>query len=186
MTKFNHLSAPNHRSSIPALQSILSLYIDAFPADERREWTVTDDICDFIDSHADRFHIITIEHEDRFAGFVTYWDFSSHIYVEHLAIIEEMRSHSLGTQLLQHLIDTISPDILLEVEHPTPPEAVRRITFYRHRGFTLRDDIPYIQPPYSPRLSPTPLILMTHGNVSPDDDLIATLKRIVYDYPPTK
>lgn len=186
MIKFTHISALNCVSHINEISSLLPLYIEAFPCDERREWNSTDDIIEFFRIHADRFHIIVITSDNRFAGFLSYWDFRTHIYIEHLAIISQMRSHSLGSQLIQYVMTEICPDILLEVEYPDTPQAIRRIGFYSRLGFSLRDDIPYIQPPYSPRLSPTPLMLMTYGNIqidTPNDDIILSLKRIVYNHP---
>ncbi len=186
MIKFTHISASNCTSFSNHLASILSLYIEAFPRDERREWSSINDIIEFFKLHSDRFNIIVITYDNRFAGFLSYWHFDTHIYVEHLAIVSHLRSLSLGSQLIQHATAEICPNILLEVERPDSPQAIRRIDFYNHLGFTLHKDIPYIQPPYSPRQSPTPLILMTCGNIqieTPDNDIITSLKRIVYNYP---
>ena len=185
MIKFTHISASNCVSNSNYLSSILHLYLEAFPRDERREWNTINDIIEFFKLHSDRFNIIIVISDNQFAGFLFYWDFGTHIYVEHLAIVKQMRSRSLGSQLIRYAMTEIRPDILLEVEHPDSPQAIRRIEFYNRLGFSLHKDIPYIQPPYSPSQSPTPLILMTCGNIgidTPCDEIITSLKRIVYNH----
>lgn len=185
MIKFTHISASNCVFHSNHLTSILPLYIEAFPCDERREWGSIDDIIEFFKLHTDRFNIVVITSDNRFAGFLSYWDFDTHIYIEHLAIVEQLRSLSLGSQMIRYAMTEICPNILLEVEHPDSPQAIRRIDFYNRLGFSLHKDIPYIQPPYSPRQSPTPLMLMTCGNIridTPCDEIITSLKRIVYNY----
>ena len=185
MIKFTHISASNCVSNSNYLSSILPLYLEAFPRDERREWSTINDIIEFFKLHSDKFNIIIIIFDNQFAGFLSYWDFGTHIYIEHLAIVEQMRSLSLGSQMIRYAMTEICPNILLEVEHPDSPQAIRRIDFYNRLGFYLHKDITYIQPPYSPRQSPTPLMLMTCGNIridTPCDEIITSLKRIVYNY----
>ncbi len=56
--------------------------------------------------------------------------------------------------------------MLIEVEKPTDDESRRRISFYEKNGFRLREDINYVQPPYSPEQSGVEItLLMTHGDV---------------------
>lgn len=167
------------------LNEILQLYISSFPENERRQWSSTDDIEVFAKAKSDKFHIIAITLDDAFAGFMTYWDFRTHIYIEHLAILPRLRSQRLGSSLIDYAIKNISDKIILEVEHPDTREACRRIEFYRRHGFRLLTDVEYLQPPYSPHHSPTPLLLMTHGqmDISDDDDIITRLKSEVYNHP---
>lgn len=169
------------------LNEILQLYISSFPENERRPWSSTDDIEVFTKAKSEKFHIIAITLDDAFAGFMTYWDFCTHIYIEHLSIMPKLRSQRLGSSLIDHAIKNISDKIILEVEHPDTPEACRRIEFYQRHGFRLLTDIEYMQPPYSPHHSPTPLLLMTHGqlDITDENDTITSLKSEVYNHPVT-
>ena len=67
--------------------------------------------------------------------------------------------------MLNHLFGTVGENVLIEVEKPTDDESRRRISFYEKNGFRLREDINYVQPPYSPEQSGVEMLLMTHGDV---------------------
>lgn len=71
--------------------------------------------------------------------------------------------------MLSHLFDIAGQDVLIEVEKPETEEARRRIAFYEKNGFRMREDINYVQPPYSAEQSGEEMMLMTHGNVDLKD-----------------
>ena len=67
--------------------------------------------------------------------------------------------------MLSHLFDIAGENVLIEVEKPTDDDTRRRISFYEKNGFKLREDINYVQPPYSAEQSGVEMLLMTHGDV---------------------
>ena len=157
---------------------IQHLYCQCFPPDERREW---DKMMELIDNEP-RFNVIAATSEsDDTMGFISYWTFDSFTYVEHLAVDEAYRRQGIGAALLIKAQELGQP-LVLEVEPPVDETTVKRVGFYRQLGLTLRDDIPYEQPPYSPDKEPVALCLM----VSPmmlDKDIhtaIFTIRRKVF------
>lgn len=67
--------------------------------------------------------------------------------------------------MLSHLFSTVGENVLIEVEKPETDEARRRISFYERNGFRVREEIDYIQPPYSEGQSGLEMLIMTHGDV---------------------
>lgn len=143
----------------------LTLYNQAFPADQRRSYEDEQHLARFINEKGGKFHALAAEDGGLFLGFLSYWTFQGYVYIEHFAVQPEHRGKNIGRKLLSHLFETVSPNVLLEVEKPETPEAERRIKFYERCGFKLREDINYVQPPYSAEQSGVEMMLMTHGDV---------------------
>ena len=79
-------------------------------------------------------------------------------------------SKNIGRKMLSHLFDIAGPNVLIEVEKPEDSDdARRRVEFYEKNGFKLREDINYVQPPYSAEQSGMEMMLMTHGDVKLHD-----------------
>lgn len=162
--------------------SYLKLYNSAFPPDERREYKDAKHLADFISMKGGKFRAFAVKDGDIFIGFLSYWIFEGYTYVEHFAVTPENRGNNIGTKMLNHLFKTVSNDVLIEVEPPDTPEAERRIRFYQRNGFRIREEIDYMQPPYSKGQKPVKLLLMTHGNVSlHNKDSISEMLHEVYN-----
>lgn len=181
----NYIDLTINKINDQEIDDFLSLYISAFPKEERREWGSVSDVLQFCRSKAELFNILSITVSNKFAGFITYWRFAGYIYVEHFAVVESMRSRKIGYFTMRHVMEHINPNILLEVELPTDDLTTRRVRFYEKLGFKAWQDIDYLQPPYSDNLPATPLVLMSSGDIvlqSSEDDVIRGLKRVVYRY----
>lgn len=146
--------------------AFLNLYNGSFPADERRLYADVSDFEFFIREKSGEFRVFAAKDGDCFLGFLSFWLFKGFIYVEHFAVIPEFRGNGIGEKMLNHLFSAVGENVLLEVELPDTDEAHRRIGFYERNGFRIRDEIEYIQPPYSAGQSGMPLLLMTHGEVN--------------------
>lgn len=144
-------------------ESVRSLYLRAFPAEERRPLHILSRLLEDPGSGVELYLIEDGESPAVPAGFITLWTLGCGVrYVEHFAIRPELRGGGIGAAapaLLPH--DSL---IVLEVEMPANPLACRRIEFYRRTGFTLHDAFRYVQPPYSPSLPEVEMKLMTRGN----------------------
>ena len=147
--------------------SILSLYLLAFPADERRPCR---SLFQLIDGAEKGFDFRIIRWNGELAGFMTTWNGDGFLYVEHFATLEHLRGSGIGGRALDRLrIETGLP-LLLEVELPESGElACRRIEFYRRHGLVPHPSYRYMQPAYASGLSPLPMMLMTScGDVDLD------------------
>lgn len=179
MTKIE--SKPLSREHI---ESFLALYNESFPTDERRDYPDARALERFVEERKDRFHIRMLLMDDRLQGFITYWDFGTFGYVEHLAVSPEQRGEGLGSLLLADLLDEM-PRLILELERPEDDPADkdrrRRISFYIRHDFRLHPEIKYLQPAYAPGKSPLPMFLATSGCLEPTDEVLTAIRRNVYD-----
>ncbi len=157
---------------------VLKLYKEAFPADERR----SDE--EFIDiaRNCPQFSISVFTVDGAFAGFFTSWEWEDFRYGEHFAVLADKRGGGIGSKALKMVLDSSSKPLVIEVEQPNDDIARRRIGFYERNGLTLRSDVDYIQPPYSPEKNALPMMLMTYGDIdiTTGDWHIRQLHRDVY------
>lgn len=137
-------------SKSPNVESVMKLMYQAFPYEERRDDEAWIDILD----NNKNFSLYEILDDNCFAGFITLWSFDEFDYVEHFAILPQLRSRSLGTAVIEKIISISNKHIVLEVESPNDDVdseelaiRMRRINFYKNRGFQLID-YEYFQPPY--------------------------------------
>lgn len=161
------------------LEFARQLYLDSFPAEERRPWDTI--VSPSPSAHGPQLNIVADRHTGMPIGIVSLWRFDGFTYIEHLAIHPSHRSNGIGSQVLHAIATAIHSPVVVEVEPPTMmhPMASRRIDFYRRNGF---DILPYryIQPPYGPHLPSVELLLMS-TSPAPDAHLVAnTLYKYVY------
>ncbi len=139
---------------------LFSLLETAFPPEERR--SRKDMLCILAESES--FHPQAIYADGKKAGILTYWTFPDFWFIEHLAILPELRGCGYGKEtLLQFKPLAGGLPIILEVEPPENRTAERRIAFYRTCGFHLSDES-YEQPPYSKDGQAIPLRIMSSPN----------------------
>lgn len=110
-----------------------SLYLTAFPADERREEAEHLKILDNPDFHSD-----AILDGDKFIGILMYWETPDFIFLEHFATVLEARGKGFGSLALSELKKKGKP-IILEIEPPVDELTERRYGFYKRNGFLMND-----------------------------------------------
>ena len=139
---------------------LLSLLEAAFPPEERRTRQDTLRVLD----ESNNFHPQAIYSDEKRIGILTYWSFPDFYFIEHLAILPELRGCGYGKEALHQFKQlTAGLPIILEVEPPENRIAKRRIAFYQSCGYHLSDEF-YEQPPYTKEGTPIPLRIMS----SPD------------------
>ena len=143
-------------NSHPFYENIYRLYHSSFPVEERRNWV---DI-ELILNTDKRFNMFVFSSENEFSGFLTFWKFENFVYVEHFAVSDSIRGQGIGSQIIKSFRDEQKSPIVLEVELPETPVAVRRIAFYEKLGFKVISK-PYLQPPYDGKSDFLPLLLMS-------------------------
>ncbi len=169
---------PVYPEDTPQLQFIGTIYIQSFPADERREFTQVVRL--LRENRA--FHLTLLALDSQPVGFISHWQWSHFAYIEHFAVDPTLRGSGYGAKGLQLLLQQLGSPVVLEVEPPTDEWSCRRVNFYRRLGFELCSR-PYIQPPYSPDKQSVALLLMSYGAMNLDsnfDTVVAQLHGKVY------
>lgn len=154
----------------------------AFPKEEYRELAELRTLTE----RNHKFHNNLIYDNSTFVGLITYWDFGSFFYIEHFAIIPEMRNHGYGKIVMEKVKEVLHSPIVLEVECPTEEMSRRRIGFYERQGFLLWKS-EYMQPPYRPGEDFLDLFIMAYGNIDEGVDfenVKRTIHKEVYNYEP--
>jgi len=126
------------------------IYESSFPSDERRTLELQKEL---IKNKQYNFFIVT---KDKvLVAIITDWNFGDFLFVEHLAVKEDLKGKGIGTKLLKEYLSKNKQKIVLEVERPETEIATKRIKFYEKIGFNLNDS-DYIQPPYGKDKNPVP------------------------------
>lgn len=131
---------------------------DSFPAEERPALT------DLRARKNPAFHFDIILEEKTPIGILTHWDFPSFTYIEHFAIVEEMRNKQLGGCVLDQFTRG-NRLVVLEAELPKNEIARRRLNFYQRHGLIIAP-YPYIQPAYAEGLPSVPLHILSTPKLS--------------------
>jgi ribosomal protein S18 acetylase RimI-like enzyme len=139
-------------------------YEESFPVNERRDFS----LIKLLIKEENRFEISGIYQGQEYVGFISRWDFSSFLYIEHFAIDPLKRNHKIGYKVLTQMVNTSNKPIILEVEMPNNELSERRIGFYKRIGFTLDDHV-YFQPPYHQTDSWFEMRLMSYGKIDLGD-----------------
>lgn len=159
------------------LETIGELYISAFPAEERREFTQLQELL-----HQAQCEFHKVFCGDTLAGFCIFWQFDAFLFLEHFAIEPELRGQKIGEQVLTLLKEMHPKPIILEVEPATDVNSVRRIKFYERNGYYLLP-VKYRQPSYDgikPSLDLHLMSSVSHWQGAALRDVIVQIHRTVY------
>lgn len=115
-------------------------------------------------------------------GFITVWALGEFHYLEHFAILPEMRNKGYGGQAIRQIKESFRGLLVMEVEQPLEEMSARRIGFYQRNGFVLcRQE--YAQPVCRKGEPAHPMCLMYAGreNIDSEFEMIKdTIYREVY------
>lgn len=169
-----------YHSSEKWLNEVKQIYLDSFPTDERRPFSI---VRRYLKCSRRPFHIVAAVKDDKVASFISYWDFPAFRYIEHFATVPSLRGDGIGSRLLREFLNQSPLPVILEVELPDNDLAKRRIEYYTRQGFRLLRTFRYIQPPYSTGKNPLEMKIMTFGNIDADDlpSFVAQLYKQVYN-----
>lgn len=151
-----------------------NLFIEAFPANERRDLTFQRNNTD----NESRFCCNVLEEDEIAVGLLNVWDLPGFYYIEHFAISKQLRNKSYGTKTLKAFLDKAKKPIIIEVERPENDLAKRRIDFYLRVGFKL-DHHNYRQPPYRLSDKAYPMYIMSYGDIDMEQNY-EEVKSIIY------
>lgn len=135
-------------------QKALALYQSSFPLHEQREAGSQRAIMG-----ADAYHFDLILDGGVWAGILLYWDAGDFLYVEHFAILPQLRGHRYGQRALE-LLRAKGKTIILEIDPPADDLSIRRKGFYERAGFAA-NPFGHIHPPYRADFAGHPLVVMS-------------------------
>jgi ribosomal protein S18 acetylase RimI-like enzyme len=157
------------------IYSIKSLYETAFPPDERCDF---DELLQLFVSEND-MHVKTVFLDGELLGFIIYWAFEHFVFVENFAVNEKFRGHGHGAGIFTDFLKNAAHTVVLEVEPPDNPVAIKRIQFYERLGMTLHH-FPYMQPPYGTGKNPVKMQIMSYGEIKTASDF-EKMKSVIYE-----
>lgn len=133
----------------------IELYGTSFPIFEQR--TEAQQRSAFED---ERYNLETYIEDDKFIGFISYWEFDSYIYIEHLAINSSLRGEGYGSRLLREFAQRSGKMLLLEIDPIVDEISAKRLRFYEHNGFVANIHT-HRHPPYRESFEGHQLIVLT-------------------------
>lgn len=136
----------------PVLEQARRLYLEAFPAEERRDG-------ENMLPENPRFFPAVLSREKEYCGIMFYWESRDFIFLEHFAVEPGLRNRGLGAQALE-LLKQLGKPIILEIEPPEDSLTRRRKAFYERSGFRA-NPWAHIQPKYRPEDPGLPLMLLS-------------------------
>lgn len=145
----------------PFLEQARQLYIQAFPACERRDRE------NMLPENA-RFRPAVLCEGQAFCGILFFWEGPDLLFLEHFAVQPQRRNGGLGAQALA-LLKELGKPIVLEIEPPQDALTRRRKGFYERNGF-LENPWPHIQPKYRSGDAGLPLALLSYPQALTEGD----------------
>lgn len=137
-----------------AYQKALALYEGSFPLHEQREASSQRAILE-----EDAYHFDLIFDGDIWAGILLYWDAGDFLYVEHFAILPQLRGRQYGQRALE-LLRAKGKTVILEIDPPVDDVSIRRRGFYERAGYTA-NPFAHVHPPYRAGFAGHPLVVMS-------------------------
>ncbi|MTK52535.1 GNAT family N-acetyltransferase [Paludibacter sp.] len=141
----------------PHWHFLVSCYLEAFPADERRPLPHLEALLQRSD-----FWCNVLQKADEPVGLFLSWQLPGFRYIEHFAIAHAFRGQIIGKTALNKYLRMNNLPVVLEVEPPVCEINSRRIRFYEREDFVLCEQ-PFIQPPYASGQNSVELRLMEWG-----------------------
>ncbi|PUZ27536.1 Ribosomal protein S18 acetylase RimI [Chitinophaga costaii] len=132
------------------------LYEAAFPKQERRDWEEELTLL-----KAGKLILIIIEYGTAFAGFLFCWPLHGFHFIEHFAVLPELRGNHIGRHVIAQLQEQLGA-LVLEANPPNDGTSMRRLRFYENAGFHLFPQ-EYRQPPYREGDAPLHMRLLHRG-----------------------
>ena len=159
MTRYR-LSKIN-QAELDALYDLLEI---DFCYAERREREAEGDMLRRAD-----FSAYFIECEGKRIGYITTFEMQSFTFIEHFAILPELRSLGHGSKFFSELLCELHGKVILEAERPTDEITERRIAFYKRLGFSL-NPYDYYQPSYHGGGDEVPMRILSYPTPLSDEE----------------
>ncbi|NLF43040.1 MAG: GNAT family N-acetyltransferase [Bacteroidales bacterium] len=169
------LSLKSIKSFQEPYSSLLTLYGSAFPEEERR---ANSNLLMLIENEP-AYSFQAILDDEVLLGFISIWKFPDFWFIEHFAVLDELRNQGYGSTTIDYLKNTTGFPIVLETEKEISGLAVARIKFYERLGFH-KAPFEYSQPPYQKGMPFIPMYLFSSGSPLNHTDFIR-IRKILYE-----
>lgn len=116
-----------------------------------------------------QYRLVAYQEEDTFLGFISYWEFDTYIYVEHLAVNQSIRGKGYGSIILNKFIADTRKIVLLEIEPVIDEVSAARLRFYQKCGFH-ENGYKHIHPPYRAEFKGHSLVILTTERPISEDE----------------
>lgn len=126
----------------PFYKDFVKLYIVAFPLYEQR--TALQQRWAF---QQQSYSLVVFCEEGRMIGFISAWQMTGCVYVEHFAIMESYRGKGFGNRILKSFVETVKQCVVLEIDPVCDALTAARLRFYEHCGFVV-NPYAHTHPPY--------------------------------------
>ena len=130
-----------HDGQSPYYDVAFALYEASFPVEERRDAVEQQRVM-----KKDDYHFDVILDDGKFVGIMLFWETEHFIYLEHFAVLPQLRGHGKGAQALT-VLKNKGKTVILEIEPPVDELTNRRYGFYQRNGFLMTPHH-HIQPKY--------------------------------------
>lgn len=115
------------RKQDPLYPTFEQIYTASFPLFEQRTEEQQEQAF-----QSPNYHLVVYLKDNLFIGFISYWDFSTYVYIEHFAIHENFRGQGYGGLLLEDFNKRLNKIILLEIDPITDEISSKRLKFYKN------------------------------------------------------
>lgn len=126
-------------------ESFAKIYTVSFPIFEQRD--EEQQTAAFKDS---RYHLLVTLENETVASFISYWDFETYVYIEHLAVNPSLRGKNIGSETLDAFAGFIGKTIILEIDPPVDNVSKKRLQFYERLGYKT-NPYKHSHPAYKPQ-----------------------------------
>ncbi len=166
----------NNMIESSVFDELFSLLTLSFPPSERRNHA--EHLAEFDNAEFNSICYIP----DGLKSFLNYWHFGDFIYIEHFAVLPELRGQGTGSALMKVLRSLVGElPLVLEAEPPADSDiAARRIAFYERLGFVL-NGYEYIQPAMMEGEEAIPLVIMSLPDRLSESEYIKIRDRLYRD-----
>ena len=134
------------RKQDPLYPTFEQIYTASFPLFEQRTEEQQEQAF-----QSPNYHLVAYLKDNLFIGFISYWDFSTYVYIEHFAIHENFRGQGYGGLLLE--------------------TSSKRLKFYKKCGF-FENHYNHFHPPYRNTYRGHALIILTTERQITEDEYI--------------
>lgn len=119
----------------------IKIYEESFPKFEQR--TLKDQI-EVLNNK--QYHCCVALESNSLIGILFYWKYENYNYIEHFAILSNLRGQKYGSEILKEFCKN-NKNTLLEIDPPIDDISIKRLNFYSNLGFKLQK-FEHIHPPY--------------------------------------
>ena len=140
-----------------------NLYQNSFPYLERRDSEGHNLIMQKPD-----YHFEVLSQNDNLLGIMLYFETENFIFLEHFAVLPELRGNGIGAKGLD-VIKNKGKTVILEIEFPVDDITNRRLSFYNRNGFKLTSHY-HIQAKYHKGDDDLPLKILSYPHEISDSE----------------